>query len=135
MLSVRRLYTIVLLAGAGGFAWLGYSLLSHKPLGGGVCLIKQVTGVPCPSCGTTRAIDALLEGHFMESVLLNPFGLLVFVVMALFPLWVLVDLLSGKMSFFYFYNRVEKLLQRKYIAIPLVVLVLLNWIWNIFKGL
>lgn len=135
MLSVRRLYTIVLLAGAGGFAWLGYSMLSHRPLGGGVCLIKQVTGVPCPSCGTTRAIDELLHGHFTESVLVNPFGLLVFAAMALFPLWVLVDLLSGKRSFFYFYNRVEKLLQRKLIAIPLAVLVLLNWIWNIFKGL
>ncbi|ODS84233.1 MAG: hypothetical protein ABS46_04335 [Cytophagaceae bacterium SCN 52-12] len=135
MLPVRRLYTIVLLAGAGGFAWLGYSLLSHRPLGGGVCLIKQVTGVPCPSCGTTRAIDALLHGHFTESVLLNPFGLLVFSAMALFPLWVLADLLTGNNSFFYFYSRAEKLLRRKYIAIPLAVLVLLNWIWNIFKGL
>lgn len=134
-MSVRGLYTIVLLAGAGGFAWLGYSLLTHKPLGGGVCLIRQVTGVPCPSCGTTRAIDALLHGHFAESVLLNPFGLLVFGAMVLFPLWVLVDLVSGKQSFFYFYRRVEKILQKKIIAIPLVILVLFNWIWNIFKGL
>lgn len=135
MLSVRRLYTIVLLAGAGGFAWLGYSMLSHKPLGGGVCLIKQATGIPCPSCGTTRAIDALLHGHFAESVLLNPFGLLVFGAMVLFPLWVLVDLVSGKQSFFLFYKGFEKILQRRFIAIPLVILVLLNWIWNIFKGL
>ena len=134
-MSARRLYTIVLLAGAGGFAWLGYSVFTHKPLGSGVCLIKQATGVPCPSCGTTRAIDALLHGHFTESVLLNPFGLLVFMAMVLFPVWVLADLALGKTSFFYFYNRVEKLLQRKWIAIPLAVLVLLNWIWNIFKGL
>jgi hypothetical protein len=135
VLSVRRLNTIVLLAGAGGFAWLGYSIANRRPLDGGVCLIKQVTGVPCPSCGTTRAIDALLHGHFAESVLMNPFGLLVFGAMVLFPLWVLIDLASGKQSFFYFYNRVEKLLQRKSVAIPLAILVLLNWIWNIFKGL
>lgn len=110
-------------------------MLSHKPLGGGVCLIKQATGIPCPSCGTTRAIDALLHGHFAESVLLNPFGLLVFGAMVLFPLWVLVDLVSGKQSFFLFYKGFEKILQRRFIAIPLVILVLLNWIWNIFKGL
>jgi hypothetical protein len=34
-----------------------------------------------------------------------------------------------------FYNQTELVLKRKWIAIPAILLVLLNWIWNIAKGL
>lgn len=135
VLSVRRLYTIMLLAGAGGFVWLGYVFFNRPAAVMGACLIKGVTGVPCPSCGTTRAIEALLRGRFMDSLLLNPFGIVVLSVMIVFPLWIAADLVLGRQSFYEFYGKTEAVLKRKYVAIPLAILVLFNWIWNIAKGL
>lgn len=36
------------------------------------CPINRVLGVPCPSCGTTRAVLLLLEGRILDAVLMNP---------------------------------------------------------------
>ena len=37
-----------------------------------LCPLKQITGHPCPTCGGTRAVLALLQGHFAEALWLNP---------------------------------------------------------------
>ena len=49
------------------------------------CLVKQLTGIPCPSCGSTRAVMSLMRFHFWESVLYNPLPLLL--LCFLFALW------------------------------------------------
>lgn len=36
------------------------------------CLIKRITGIPCPSCGMTRAFFALINGNFAQSFELHP---------------------------------------------------------------
>jgi hypothetical protein len=51
------------------------------------------------------------------------------------PVWLVFDLISRKSTLYHFYNRSERFLQRKWIAIPAILLVLLNWVWNIAKGL
>ncbi len=38
-----------------------------------LCPFHQLTGLPCPTCGTTRATFALLAGHPVEAWRLNPF--------------------------------------------------------------
>mgnify|MGYP003344795816 CR=1 FL=1 len=53
-----------------------------------LCLFRLLSGKPCPFCGTTRAIGALCEGKFYESILLNPMGILLVISMVfifLFP--------------------------------------------------
>ena len=32
------------------------------------CKFRQVTGIPCPSCGGTRAVLQLLHGHILASL-------------------------------------------------------------------
>ena len=36
------------------------------------CAFKMLTGVPCPSCGATRAGLALLQGHVADAFVVNP---------------------------------------------------------------
>ena len=36
------------------------------------CLIKTLTGLNCPGCGSTRALHALLHLRFSEALALNP---------------------------------------------------------------
>jgi hypothetical protein len=37
-----------------------------------LCQFKRVTGRPCPGCGSTRGVLALLEGRPLEAWLWNP---------------------------------------------------------------
>jgi hypothetical protein len=68
-------------------------------------------------------------------LLWNPFGLIIMTILVLAPLWILYDVVFHKDSFFQVYNRTELFLRRKWIAVPLILMVILNWIWNIYKGL
>ena len=39
-----------------------------------VCPFRLVTGLPCPFCGSTRAVGAVLQGDLVGSLALNPLG-------------------------------------------------------------
>ncbi|HSK64365.1 MAG TPA: DUF2752 domain-containing protein [Pyrinomonadaceae bacterium] len=41
-----------------------------------VCLFRLVTTLSCPGCGITRALHAIMHGHFHEAFMLNPLLLL-----------------------------------------------------------
>jgi len=55
------------------------------------CPFRTATGVACPSCGTTRAIEALAAGDLVAALSWNPLvivGSLIFVIGGLFaPIW------------------------------------------------
>jgi len=40
------------------------------------CAFRAITGVPCLSCGTTRAAVALLNGHLVDALAANPLAAL-----------------------------------------------------------
>lgn len=37
-----------------------------------LCPFRQLTGLQCPGCGTTRALHELAHGHFAAAFMLNP---------------------------------------------------------------
>jgi hypothetical protein len=37
-----------------------------------ICLLRNWTGVPCPGCGVTRSIAALIRGDYAEAFSLHP---------------------------------------------------------------
>lgn len=37
------------------------------------CVLKQLTGYDCPSCGAQRAFHAVLHGNFTKAISYNPF--------------------------------------------------------------
>ncbi len=43
---------------------------SGRPLP--LCLFKRLTGCPCPTCGFTRGVLSLLQGHPLQGWLYNP---------------------------------------------------------------
>lgn len=131
----NKLYFFLTAACLLGFLYLFYSINFSESSSIGACMIKNVTGYPCPSCGTTRAVRLLWNGKIAESILMNPFGILVFIIMILSPLWIAYDVVFKKATFFNLYNKVEITVRTKWIAIILILLVLLNWIWNIKKGI
>ncbi len=125
----------MLIACLAGFIYLFYTIYKSESDTFRVCIIKNATGFPCPSCGTTRAVTLLLKGQLIESVLLNPFGILVAIIMVLLPFWILIDFVLKKDTFLKAYKKSEVSIRKPWIAIVLILLVLLNWIWNINKNL
>ena len=100
-----------------------------------VCFIKNLTHIPCPSCGTTRSIISLIKGDFIRSLNVNPIGYLVAMIMLVIPIWIMIDVIKRAKTLFDFYLKVETYIKRSSIAIPLILLIIINWIWNITKGL
>lgn len=100
----------------------------------GFCVIKRVTHIPCPACGTTRAVLLLTKGNFLASFLQNPLGLVISFFLLVMPFLILYDLVYNKRALKKVYNQFEVVLKRKQIIILLIISVALNWIWNIVKN-
>jgi hypothetical protein len=121
-----------------GYAWLFVNWKIESDLGWQpfkVCVFKNITNIPCPSCGTTRSIFALLDGRIFDALMLNPFGFIVIIILVLAPVGVLFDVIFNAKTLLTFYRKAEEFLSQKSNAIPLVLLVISNWFWNILKEL
>ena len=136
-ISRSKLYTILIIACLAGYIWLFYSVSKFQPENNDVevCLFKCVTHIPCPSCGSTRSVISIIHGDFLQALYINPFGIIVAGIMLVTPIWILFDIIIRKKTLYDFYIRIETLLRKPGIAIPLILLVLINWIWNIIKEL
>jgi len=133
----NRLYLLLgvgLLAGYCWTLWFTY----HKPALHSTftpCLFKNATGIACPSCGSTRSVLLLSQGDVTGAALLNPLGLIMAAIMLIAPFWLLYDITLKKNTLYKGYQKAETVIKTKRIALILIILLLINWAWNIQKGL
>jgi len=120
-----------------GYIWLYFGLTTNQTEKNlvDVCLIKHVTTIPCPSCGSTRSVISLTKGDFSEALRINPLGYIIAIIMFLTPIWIAIDITTKRKTLFEFYKKIETYLKRPQYGIPLILLIIINWIWNITKGL
>jgi hypothetical protein len=137
ILSRNKLYTLLFAACLTGYIWLYYQISASltETNSVDVCLIKKVTNIPCPSCGSTRSLISLTQGNFFEAFYLNPFGYLIAVGLLMTPIWVIMDVTTRSNTLLNSYILFEAQLKNPKLAIPLILLTIINWIWNITKGL
>lgn len=133
----NKLYAILFTACLAGYIWLYYSISTSKYQIQSieVCLIKHITNIPCPSCGSTRAVISLIKGNYLEAYYLNPFGFIIALIMLVAPFWIIGDILFRNNTLFNFFIKVDALLKKTRFLIPLILIIIINWIWNITKGL
>ncbi len=136
-LSRNHFYKILLPATFAGYGWL-WLVGPLKPDEIGerydVCLIRHFLHVPCPSCGATRSVVSILHGDLLGGLYWNPLGFLIIAYLLVAPIWMGLDLVLNRDTFYRFFQFFEATLRRKLVAIPLVGIILLNWAWNIWKG-
>ena len=137
MSSTRNsLYITILTATFIGYLWLGISLIKVATIENvEVCLIKKVTNVPCPSCGTTRSVMSIAKGEFINAALLNPLGFILVAIMIVVPIWIIVDLIKREESFYITYKKGEQKFIKPTVYIPFIIVIIANWMWNIIKGI
>jgi hypothetical protein len=136
-LKQSSLYRMIVFLFGAGYAWLGYHFFKADDHAGmTICLFKNVTGIPCPSCGVTRSLLLFARGSFLKAIWINPLGLLVGVLMIVIPIWAATDYVRDKITLAQAYDSLSGLLQRhKLLYTAIIALGLLNWGWNIVKDL
>lgn len=92
------------------------------------CAFRQLTGLPCMTCGSTRCFTAISEGHFLEAFLFNP---LVFAASVFLIVWGTGRAVSGMTGWQMPELRLTP--DRRRGLVPIVLaLVVANWIYLIF---
>jgi hypothetical protein len=135
-MSKKKLYFLILGLGMVGYSWIilnHYLFRTEKPTLN-VCLFRQVTGIPCPSCGTTHAVLSITQGNFREALNENILGFPVSMILIIFPTWILIDLIRKKDSFYQFYYSAESFLRKNWVTWPALAFLLINWGWHIFRN-
>ena len=115
----------------------GMLLLIYQPIPSGhtLCLFKEISGIPCPACGTGHGTLALMQGHFSTAWQLNPLSYVVIaVLMILLPL-VLTDVLMRRNQLYQLLDYIQlKLHSKSPLTWMLITLVLINWLRLIQHG-
>ena len=65
-----------LLEGVVAVLLIGLALAVLQRRGISICLFHRLTGLPCFTCGSTRAAAALLSGHPVQALRLQPLATL-----------------------------------------------------------
>lgn len=95
-----------------------------------ICIFKNITGVPCAACGTTRGLKYFVRGYFEQAFYMNPLSYFTVIVAFVLIIWIIRDFIKKEETFFPFLA--------KKIPIPIIFIIIiltaLNWYWNILKG-
>jgi len=70
-------------------------LPADHPLGFPLCPLKRVTGVPCPTCGMTRAFCNAVQTHWQASLLWHPLGIPVVMACLVGAVWLGAEAFQG----------------------------------------
>jgi hypothetical protein len=128
LIPCSRLPRVPPLAAGLGLVWLA-GIGAHRALAaqGGTtpCVLHLVTGVPCPTCGGTRAAEHLVRGDWSAALGLNPL-----VTLALLLAFSLLSLrLLGRRA-----PRVEATASfRRAAGIGLLAALLANWAYVLLR--
>ena len=98
---------------------------THTQLGLPGCGILAKTGWPCPSCGLTTSVSASVHGQFAAAFRAQPFGLVLFMVLAAAVVVGLAQAITGKAIF----PR-----PRLWWAIAGMGGMLAGWLWKLVAG-
>jgi hypothetical protein len=137
-MAQKKFYWLISAALIIGYGWVFFNLLTYKipdHHGVNVCFLKNATSLPCPSCGITRSVLYFFNGDFTGWFFTNPLGVLMVTLLLITPFFLIYDLTKKKSLLHAKYVQLEQYIIKKYIAIPLIIITLINWIWNIYKEL
>lgn len=115
------------------FASIYFWVLVAKPTASSMpsCVIKKISGIPCPGCGGTRSTYYLLHGDISTAASYNISYILLNIFIVIYCTLLLVDIVRKKD---HYYNIVYRRLPI-WVVVVAVVITLLQWAINIYIGI
>ncbi|MBN1866726.1 DUF2752 domain-containing protein [Candidatus Sumerlaeota bacterium] len=105
--------------------------LPAEGIGMSICWFHGLTGIPCPSCGSTRSLIALAHGQWGEAAAWNPLASLFFVGMGFYVVYSAFTLLLRRPRLRLQFTSAR---ERLALAAILVLAVTIDWIYLIRAG-
>lgn len=96
-----------------------------------ICIVKNITSYPCPGCGLGRATLDILHGNIIHSFQYNIIAIPFTFTILLSTIWLVVDLVNRRDSFFRTINRRVAPIY----LLPFFALAIISWIVNIIRGI
>lgn len=116
-----------------GWLWLLYNLNTQHGIS--VCLFNNLTGIPCPTCGTTTAIVQIINGDLTSAFNTNPLSYIIAVGLLVLATWVLKDIIGQKYSLQKSIARFDKRIkQTPWLLAIILSPVILSWIWILLNN-
>ncbi len=106
----------------------GAWLLEQEHIDLGICGLRQALGVPCLSCGSTRATFALFDGDFLTAFATQPLVISLYFLVGIWGLASLWTFLRDR-KLVLDLTRTEDIVFK----VSLVLLPLLNWAYLIWQ--
>ena len=103
-----------------------------------MCIFKWLTGYPCPGCGSTRALISLLHGDIKQSLWYNPVVFILIICGFVLAFVSLIEYAKTKGRPIYKEMTVYKIFHQSlsvWVIVIAVIFTILNWAWNIHKGI
>ena len=107
-------FAVTVLGAAALLAWHALSLPWPD------CNFRALFGIPCLTCGSTRAALALTNGNIAAAWLHNPLATLTLLGIAAYDVYAVAALLTRS-------RRLRVTLSRRVLAVGLIAAALLNW--------
>ena len=115
---------IWLAVSAMGAATLVTWLWLHLPVP--QCRFRALLGIPCLTCGSTRAATAFLHGDFLQAWFVSPLATITFGLIAAFDAYAIAVLCSGAPRLRIIFKSRSQL---RMFACLLAMAALLNWVY------
>ena len=112
------------------FLPLGAYLVGSGALNLGTCGFKVIMGLPCLTCGSTRATMYLFQGNVLEALHHQPMMMLIYMVLTSWGLVSLWAFFARKSVRLKLTDRQDLLLKIALVGIPLS-----NWTYLVFAGI
>lgn len=88
------------------------------------CAFHDLTGLPCMTCGMTRAAIQFFHGHFLAAMQWNPLVFAALCGLSIFNAYALIVLVTRAPRLrVAFHSRTE----RKYLRLSVIAVLVLNW--------
>lgn len=119
-------WSVALVVGWGGLVATALYLEQRTGVEVSLCLFRRITGFPCLTCGSTRAVLSLGAGDLAQALAHNP---LVLLVLALVALSLILRLALGREI-----HLAPPPLLRRLAWVLVFVVALANWAYLIVTG-
>ena len=133
---VKNFYGLMAIFCLFGFVWVLMNQFANQTVKiPSVCIFKNITSLPCPSCGSTRSLISLMAGSFREAFYLNPFGYIIFLFLIIAPIWIFADYVLKSESLFNVFQLIQQRFQKRAYQLAFILIIISNWLWNIDKSI